>query len=105
MQSQNIHPAGDYVVYGNNGPIPTPNSTEELNTRELKLQTSAKRQAITLINYEIEKNINPIIPILPFRTSPPIICSNGGYYRYSNEEWEHAVNQAKKQYILELEDK
>lgn len=107
MQSQNEHPASPYVVYGNNGPLPEPTSTEEMNARELKLQISAKRQAITVIDYEFKKASMPkdedhIIPIPPFRTSPPIICSNGEYYRYSNQEWNNAVNKAKEQYILEL---
>ena len=55
MQSQNQHPASPYVVYGNIGPPPEPNSTEEMYARELKLQISAKRQAISIIDYEIKK--------------------------------------------------
>ncbi len=107
MQSQNQHPASPYVVYGNIGPPPEPNSTEEMYARELKLQISAKRQAITIIEYENKKKLLPkdedyLIEIPCIRTSPPIICSNGVYYRFSKEEWNHAVNQAKEKYILEL---
>ena len=107
MQSQNQLPASPYVVYRNNGPLPGPIYTEEMIARELKLQISAKRQAITLIDYELKikslpKDEDNIITIPPIRTSPPIICSNGELYRYSNQEWINAVNKAKEQYILEL---
>lgn len=101
------HPASPYVVYGNTGSLPEPSSIEEINTRKLKLEISAKRQAITIIDYELKKATLPkdeehIISIPCVRTSPPIICSNGEYYRFSNEEWTNAVNKAKEQYILEL---
>jgi len=107
MQSQNKHPASPYVVYGNNSSIPEPNSIEERITRKLKLETSARRQAVTLINYDLQKASLPddeehVIPIPCFRTSPPIVCSNGEYYRFSREEWNNAVEQAKEQYLLEL---
>ena len=107
MQSQNQHPASPYVVYGNIGPPPEPNSTEEMYARELKLQISAKRQAISIIDYEIKKaefqnDEYHVVSIPCFRTSPPIICSNGEYYRFSNQEWNNAVNQAKEKYILQL---
>ena len=104
MQSQNQHPAAPYVVYGNNGPLPEPSSIEEMNARKLKLEIAAKKQAITVIDYELKKASLPndeehAIPIPCIRTSPPIVCSNGAYFRFSNEEWNTAVNQAKEIYI------
>ena len=104
------HPASPYVVYGNTGPLPEPSSNQEIKTRKLKLEISAKRQAVTIIDYELKKTTLPkdeehILPIPCFRTSPPIVCSNGEYYRFSNEEWTNAVNKAKEQYILDLWEK
>jgi hypothetical protein len=93
------HPAYPFVVYGQTGPAPEPTSESEHIIRKLKLESSAMRQAIALVNYEEAKAKFPpgepcIIPIPATRTSPPIICVNGEFYRYSKEEWEDAVARA-----------
>ena len=95
------HPAHPYVVYGNTDPAPETTTDTEQIYRATKLATSAMRQAITLIKYEEQLGLNNpcnvVIPIPVFRTSPPIICSNGEYYRYSNQEWETAVSEAREE--------
>ena len=95
------HPAHPYVVYGNTDPAPEPTTDIEQIYRTTKLATSAMRQAMTLIKYEEKLGLNNacdvIIPIPVFRTSPPIICSNGEYYRYTNHEWENAVSKAREE--------
>lgn len=93
------HPAYPFVVYGQRGSVPEPTSESEYIIRKLKLESSAMRQAIALVNYnEAKANFPPgessIIPIPVARTSPPIICVNGEFYRYSKEEWDHAVASA-----------
>ena len=95
------HPAYPHVVYGNTGNAPDPTTEIEKIYRATKLATSAMRQAITLNNYQekisLSNDNNFAIPIPVFRTSPPIICSNGQYYRYSKLEWENAVSEACKE--------
>lgn len=95
----NQHPAYPFVVYGQTGPAPEPTSESEDTIRKLKLESSAMRQAIALVNYEEAKakflpGESCIIPIPAMRTSPPIICVNGEFYRYSKKEWDDAVTKA-----------
>jgi hypothetical protein len=97
------HPAYPHVVYGQTGPAPNPTSEFERTARQIKLETSAMRQAIMIEDYEEKKarfapGEDCIIPLPAIRTSPPILCINGEYYRYSQEEWENAVELAKSAY-------
>lgn len=53
--------------------------------RETKLRDAATREAYR--NKMSEK-------LLYIHSSPPIICSNGEFFRYSKKEWIDAVNIA-----------
>ena len=66
--------------------------------RETKLRDAATREAYRNINYEkqfltVPTNIMPE-KLLYIHSSPPIICSNGEFFRYSKKEWNDAVNKA-----------
>ena len=57
------------------------------------------RQAIAIINYteataKIAEGEDYHVPLPVLRSSPPLLCVNGEYYRYSQKEWEDAVAAA-----------
>jgi hypothetical protein len=101
------HPAYPHVVYGQTCPAPEPTSESERIARQLKLITSARRQAIAIVNYEeakakIAEGEDYRIPIPVLRSCPPLLCVNSEYYRYSQKEWDDAVAAAIVTYRAQL---
>ena len=66
--------------------------------RETKLRDAATREAYRNINYEKRFLTAPTNimseKLLYIHSSPPIICFNGEFFRYSKKEWNDAVNEA-----------
>ena len=107
MQSRIQDSLAPHVVYENNISLPDTTYIEEMITKKQKLEISAKRQAMIIVNYENQKTLSTQdkedrITLPCFSTLPPIICSNGKYYRFSIVEWNDAIEEAKQQYQEEL---
>jgi len=74
--------------------------------RQEYLKSQAKSQAEKIFNYEKDSKNNPFCIIPIFRTSPPMIPNSGFSCRYTNFEWESAVekelNLIKDKYFLAI---